>query len=78
MARKRNPKPMSPAEVAAPYPRSHLFTVRLWLEPFGDDQSEVRMVVQHVLSGERRYFRDWGRLRAYLQEKLVESEQAKG
>lgn len=52
------------------HPRSQLFTLRLWLEPFGDGQVEVRMQVQHVLSGERCYFRDWWRLEKYLQEKL--------
>lgn len=70
---------MPPERAHTPHPRSHLFTVRLWLEPFGDDgddQAEARMVVQHVLSGERRYFRDWVQLSAYLQEKLVELQQA--
>jgi len=29
-------------------PRSHLFMVRLWLEPLGDGQTEWRGKVQHV------------------------------
>lgn len=57
------------------HPRSQLFTLRLWLEPFGDSSGEVRMQVQHVLSGERRYFRDWSRLANYLQEKVEYYEQ---
>lgn len=51
-------------------PRSHLFTVRLWLEDLGHGQSEWRGQVQHVLSGESRYFRDWPSLLAFLQEML--------
>ena len=39
------------------YP-SHLFTLRLWKEPLGDGQAELRFQVKHVLSGESRIFRD--------------------
>lgn len=39
--------------------RSHLFTVRLWLEVVDEHQMEMRGQVQHTLSGEARYFRDW-------------------
>ena len=49
MKNRDNPKPTH---------HSHLFTVRLWLEELGDGQSEWRGQVQHVLSGEMRYFRD--------------------
>lgn len=48
-------------------PRSHLFTVRLWLEELGNDQTEWRGKVQHVTSGEACYFRDWPALIAFLQ-----------
>ena len=53
-------------------PRSHLFTVRLWTEPLGDGRFERRGRVQHVLSGERRSFRDWPALVRYLESKLQE------
>ena len=46
--------------------RSDLFTVRLWQEELGDGQTEVRGKVQHVSSGEARYFRDWPTLIAFL------------
>ena len=49
-----------------PHPRTHLFTVRLWVEQFGGDQREVRMQIQHVLSGETRYFRTWPDVVAFL------------
>lgn len=52
--------------------RSHLFTVRVWAEPLGDGQLEWRGRVQHVLSGERRYFRDWPALERFLLEKAAE------
>jgi hypothetical protein len=52
------------------HPRTHLFTVRLWVELFGDDQREVRMQVRHVLSGETRYFRTWSDVAAFVLAKM--------
>ena len=51
---------------ASPEPHSHLFTIRLWLEDLGDGQVEWRGSVQHVISGELRYFRDWPALIEFL------------
>jgi hypothetical protein len=42
--------------------RSYLFTLRLWPEALGEDQTEWRGQVQYVSSGEMRYFRDWSTL----------------
>jgi len=50
--------------------QSQLFSVRLWLEDLGEGRSEWRGQVQDVRTGERRYFRDWARLVACLQEML--------
>ncbi|MCL4860225.1 MAG: hypothetical protein KJZ93_12495 [Caldilineaceae bacterium] len=65
-----------------PHPRTHLFTVRLWVERYGDDQREVRMQVRHVLSGETRYFRAWSEVVAFLLAKMqsvdVESREESG
>ena len=36
---------------------SNSFVLRLWLEPAGEDSPEWRWQVQHVQSGEQRYFR---------------------
>jgi hypothetical protein len=58
-------------------PRSHLFTLRLWIESLGDGRFERRGKVQHVLSGERRYFRDWPSLERYLERKLQELNEGK-
>lgn len=63
---------MKPRDAERFTQRSHLFTVRLWREPLGDGRFEWRGRVQHVLSGERRYFRDWLALERYLEEKLQE------
>lgn len=53
------------------YPRhSQLFTVRLWREELGNGQSEWRGQVQHIVSGEMRYFREWPPLEAFLLTKL--------
>ena len=49
---------------------SDLFTVRLWQEELGNGQTELRGKVQHVSSGEARYFRDWPTLITFLQALL--------
>jgi len=60
------------------HPRTHLFTVRLWVEEVDHGQGEVRMQVKHILSGETRYFREWSLLVAYMAVKLQEVEQQSG
>lgn len=55
-------------------PHTHLFTVRLWLEELGEEQTEWRGEVQYVVSGEVRYFRDWTMLIATLQAMLPTRE----
>lgn len=51
---------------------SHLFTVRLWQEELGAGQTEWRGQVQHVLTGEAGYFRDWSTLVNLLLAMLME------
>jgi len=58
--------------------RSHLFTLRLWQEAWGDGQTEWRGQVQHVLSGEVRYFRQWLALIAHLVEIVGRAEASQG
>jgi len=55
---------------AQPPARTHLITVRVWLEDLGQGQREWRGEVQEVLSGEVRYFRHWPTLVALLQAML--------
>ena len=50
-----------------PEQRSHLFMVRLWPEDLGSGQTDWRGKVQHVMSGEARYFRDWPTLEAFVE-----------
>jgi len=59
--------------------RSQLFTLRLWPEDLGGGKTDWRGKVQHVDSGEARYFRDWSTLEAFLQEVLgrIDQEQAR-
>jgi hypothetical protein len=63
-----------------PRSSSHLFTVRLWVEVLGGGQTEMRCKVQHVLSGETRYFREGSALLIYLTAKLrqLEEEEEEG
>lgn len=46
--------------------RSHLFTLRLWIEPSAPRPDEIRFKVQDLQSGEVRYFSNWPTLVAYL------------
>ena len=46
---------------------SHLFMLRLWPEDLGSGQTDWRGSVQHVNSGEARYFRDWPTLEAFVE-----------
>ena len=46
--------------------RSHLFTLRLWLEPNAHHPDEIRFRVQDLASGKVRYFGNWPALIAYL------------
>ncbi len=47
-------------------PQTHLFLVRVWLQDLGDDKTEWRGQVKHVMSGEVRYFRSWPSLTRHL------------
>jgi hypothetical protein len=50
-----------------PHPeRTQLFTVRLWLEPIGGQQMEVRGKLCHVLTNETQYFRNFSGLAKLL------------
>jgi hypothetical protein len=59
-------------------PASHFFTLRLWRAEAGDGQTEWRGKLQHVLSGESRYFQNWPALVASLRGLLPESRGAGG
>ncbi|NJD59721.1 MAG: hypothetical protein C3F13_14355 [Anaerolineales bacterium] len=49
---------------------SQLFTLRMWLEDLGEGQMDWRGKVQHIGSGEVRYFRSWQMLRDFVEDKL--------
>lgn len=55
--------------------RTHLFNVRLWNEPVTPDRAEVRGRVQHVLSGDVRYFRTWQEFTSFVDAALANSEE---
>ena len=63
------PEPPVKNNPGEPY-RSHLFTVRMWLEQLGRGGTEWRGKVQHVLTGQTRYFRDWQTLVQFIQTTL--------
>lgn len=53
-------------------PTSHLFTVRIWEEEMGPEQTELRGKVQLLTTGETRYFREWAQLVPLLRMMLAE------
>jgi hypothetical protein len=53
-------------EAGRPAPSSHTFLLRLWPEELGGGQIDWRGSVQHVASGEARYFRDWPAFQAFV------------
>lgn len=55
-------------------PHSHLFTVRMWQEDLGHGHLEWRGKVQHVMSGEVFYFREWQDLIVRLKLLLEQQE----
>jgi hypothetical protein len=61
-----------------PQHQSQLFTVRLWAEDLGDGRAEWRGQVQHVISGETHYFREWPTLIARLIAMLPDPESHPG
>lgn len=57
-------------EVEIPAQKSHLFMLRIWPEEGGGltaAHTGWRGKVQHVNSGEVRYFRDWPALEAFVE-----------
>jgi len=46
-----------------------LFTLRAWVEDVGDGRSEIRGKIDHILTGETIYFREWSSLLVFLQRK---------
>ena len=50
--------------------RSHRLTVRVWRKPENRDRSEIRGKVQHVLTGEVHYPRDWAVLGAFVSTQM--------
>lgn len=66
------PEPPDTTDTGDFHFRSHLFTVRMWLEQLGKGRSEWRGKAQHVMSGQTRYFRDWPALIAFIEKMLPE------
>lgn len=59
---------MTDSDSAAPFGerQPHVFTLRMWPEEVGDGRVDWRGKIQHLNSGEVRYFRDWAALEAFL------------
>ena len=57
---------------------SHLFTIRIWTEEISKTESELRGKVLHVSTGETRYFRDWSKLLAFIQDMMSRAGAIRG
>ena len=57
-------------ETPAPEIPFESFTVRIWLERVGAGKTEWRGRIQHALSGETHYFREWNSLIDQVQSML--------
>jgi hypothetical protein len=51
---------------------SHLFTVRVWPEELEPGRVEWRSQVEHVMSGQARYFRRWSDLVEFMTKQLLD------
>jgi hypothetical protein len=60
----------------ASLPASHLFNVRLWPEEVDLGNVEWRGKVQHVITGETRYFREWLHLPVLIRQMLEQNGNA--
>jgi hypothetical protein len=65
-----------PLDRTSPSLTSHLFTVRIWREELGAGRVEWRGKVQHALTGEARYFREWTELIAFVREQVGDTRQS--
>lgn len=50
--------------------RPHLFVLRIWVDPAQAPAMLSRGLIEHVPSGERRYFRDLGEIQAFVTSRL--------
>ncbi len=57
---------------------TELFVVRVWREPQSEGSFEWRGRVQHMVSGETRYFRDWQALVTFLDAMLSDMQRQGG
>jgi hypothetical protein len=53
---------------------SQLFALRLWTEHEDPESKDVRFKVQHVLSGEARYARNWDEVEAFVMQTFHDVE----
>jgi hypothetical protein len=65
---------MADNDASSHAPRPHVFILRLWQEDLGNGQTDWRGRVQHVSSGEVRFFRDWPALEAFLEGRLHQNK----
>lgn len=54
--------------------RRHLFVLHVWLEERGDGNTEWRGEIEHVLTLEKRYFREWQVLLDFVQRSCEQAQ----
>ena len=63
--------PRKPLSTDKPPYGSHLFMLRVWMDESKAAPRRWHAKVQHVPSGETRYFREWAALRNFLSASLA-------
>lgn len=56
----------------------HLFIVRIWTDPGQSPPRLTRGLIEHIPSGERRYFLEWSEMQAFLSGRLATFPLEKG
>lgn len=56
--------------------KPHLFVMRIWVDPEQAPAGLSRGLIEHVPSGERRYFRDLGEIQTFIAGRLAAPDAA--
>jgi hypothetical protein len=56
----------------------HLFIVRIWTDPAHSPPALTRGLIEHIPTGERRYFLELGEIQAFVSSRLSTEGRSRG
>jgi hypothetical protein len=56
----------------------HLFIVRIWTDPAQSPPALTRGLIEHIPTGERRYFLELGEIQAFVSSRLSTQSRPRG